>query len=68
MDETTPHRVRQLVCDEMRVRYGVDFALEADMPVAAQEARLAEMVIWVRENQSKFVVGKWYFAGSPIGQ
>lgn len=68
MDETTPHRVRQLVCDEMRVRYGVDFALEADMPVAAQEARLAEMVIWVRENQSKFVVGQWYFAGSPIGQ
>jgi hypothetical protein len=68
MDEYTPHRVRRLVCDEMAVRYGADFPLEVDMQVSEQEAQLADMVTWVRENQSKFKAGHWYFAARPMEQ
>lgn len=61
--EHTPYRVRALICDELAVRYGARFALEADMPVREQERHLASMAAWVRENQSKFAPGQWYFAG-----
>ena len=62
MDEYMSYRVRALVCDEFAVRYGASFSLEVDMRVHEQEAQLAEMVSWVKENHSKFVAGQWYFA------
>ncbi len=66
MDEYTPFRVRELVCDEMAVRYGANFPLEVDMRVGEQEAQLADIVTWVKENQPKFSAGQWYFAGRPM--
>jgi len=66
MDENSPHRIRQVVCEEFVVRYGARIALEADMRVCEQEAHLADIVTWVEENQSKFVAGYWYFAGQPM--
>jgi hypothetical protein len=33
------------------------------MRVAEQEALLVEMVTWIKENQSKYEAGQWYFAG-----
>jgi len=66
MDEYTPYRVRELVCDEMVVRYGAQLALEADMRVSEQERLLNDLVEWVRENQPKFAAGQWYFAGKPM--
>ncbi len=66
MDEYTPYRVRELVCDELVVRYAASFPLEVDMRVGEQEAQLAEIVPWVKKNQSKFAAGQWYFAGRPM--
>ncbi len=66
MDEFSPYRIRQLVCEELAVRYGANFPLEVDMRVRDQEAHLAEMVTWVKENQSKFAAGQWYFGGRPM--
>ena len=67
MDEYTPHHIRVMVCDEMVVRYDADLTLEPDMRVSEQDSLLAELVEWVRANQSKFSAGRWYFAGKPMG-
>ena len=66
MDEYTPYHIREMVCDEMVVRYGAEMTLEADMRVSEQEQLLNELVDWVRANQSKFAAGQWYFAGKPM--
>ena len=50
----------------MAVRYGASLPLEVDMRVIEQDAHLATMAQWVRENQSKFAAGQWYFAGRPM--
>ena len=66
--EHTPGPVRALVLDEFAVRYGVNFRMEADMPVREQETQLTVVADWVRENQSRFTAGQWYFAGRPMEQ
>ncbi len=66
MDEYTPYHVREMVCDEMVVRYGAEMALEADMPVSEQDRLLKDLVDWVRSNQSRFSAGQWYFAGKQM--
>ncbi len=64
--EHTPNRVRELIMDEFAVRYGANFPLEVDMPVRQQLNELVAIRDWVKENQSKFAAGHWYFAGKPM--
>jgi hypothetical protein len=60
-----PNRVRALVCDELRIRYGLDFPLEIDLPVAEQRRLLARLGEWVERDGARFEAGRWYFHGRP---
>lgn len=66
--ERVPNRIRDLICDELRVRYGVDFPMETDMTVAEQRRLLVRLAEWARENESRFELGAWYFHGRRLGQ
>ncbi|MCC6418734.1 MAG: hypothetical protein IT429_10905 [Gemmataceae bacterium] len=63
--EQSPHKVRQLVYEELVVRYGADFTFEADLPVTAQRQALASLREWVKVNGGRFQEGVWYYAGRP---
>ncbi|HEU4618869.1 MAG TPA: hypothetical protein VFV10_12580 [Gammaproteobacteria bacterium] len=64
--ERIPNSVRALICDELRIRYGVDFPLEIDMPVVEQRRLLVRLREWAAINESKFEPGEWYFHGRRI--
>lgn len=64
--ERAPNKVRALACEELRVRYGVDFPLAVTMPVAAQRRMLERLGSWVQANEQKFTPGAWYFHGRPV--
>jgi uncharacterized protein (TIGR02270 family) len=59
----TPHQLRQYCSEELVTRYGQDFAIETDAPVAKQVSRLAEAAAWAESNGGRFREGAWYFAG-----
>jgi uncharacterized protein (TIGR02270 family) len=65
-DEHTPNRVRELICEELGVRYRASVALEIDMPVREQRKHLADLAQWVQSNGHKFTPGVWHFAGRPV--
>lgn len=61
-----PNRVRALVCDELKVRYALDFPLEIELPVAEQRRLLARLAEWVERNGAAFAPGAWYFHGRRL--
>jgi uncharacterized protein (TIGR02270 family) len=63
LSKTTPYRARQLAIEELKIRYGADFAIEADMPVIVQERILPQIAQWVQTYEARFQPGAWYFAG-----
>jgi uncharacterized protein (TIGR02270 family) len=63
LSETSPFRARQLAIEELKIRYGADFPIEADMPVIVQERILPQIAQWVQTNETRFQPGAWYFAG-----
>lgn len=63
LSETSPYRARQLSIEELKIRYGADFPIEADMPVFVQERILPQIAQWVQTNEARFQPGAWYFAG-----
>jgi len=65
-DEYTPFRIRELILDELVTRYQAPVALEADMPVAEQLRHIDSLLRWAGDNRSRFVPGRWYFAGQPM--
>lgn len=66
ISETSPYRARQYAIEELKIRYGADFPIEADMPVHAQERILPQIAQWVQTNERQFQPGAWYFAGRLI--
>ncbi|MGD8837009.1 MAG: HEAT repeat domain-containing protein [Desulfobacteraceae bacterium] len=66
ISETSPYRARQLAIEELKIRYGADFNIEADMPVLIQEKILPQIAQWVQTNEGQFQPGAWYFAGRLI--
>jgi hypothetical protein len=66
MSEISPYRARQLAIEELKIRYGADFSIEADMPVHAQKRVLTKIAQWVQASKAKFQPGAWYFAGRLI--
>ena len=66
MSETSPYRARQLAIEELKIRYGGDFPIEADMSVVMQEKILPQIAQWVRSNESRIQAGVWYFAGRQM--
>jgi hypothetical protein len=63
LSEISPYRARQLAIEELKIRYGADFPIEADMPVIMQERILHQIAQWVQANEARFQPGAWYFAG-----
>jgi uncharacterized protein (TIGR02270 family) len=61
--EKSPHKVRQLVYEELVIRYGIDFPFETEMFVAQQKQAIAQYVEWIKSYGSRFPEGTWYFAG-----
>jgi uncharacterized protein (TIGR02270 family) len=64
--EHTPHRMRQLACEELAIRFGMEVPFEADMPVVKQVPALQRIAAWVQANGSRFYEGDWYFAGRRV--
>ncbi|WP_372683712.1 HEAT repeat domain-containing protein [Desulfosarcina sp.] len=62
LSETSPYRARQLAIEEFKIRYGADFPIEADMPVAIQERVLQKIAQWVQANEHRFQPGAWYYS------
>jgi hypothetical protein len=52
-----------MAIEELKIRYGADFPIEADMPVVTQEKILPQVAQWVQLNEARFQPGAWYFAG-----
>ncbi len=63
LHERSPHRVRQLVAEEIVIRYGFDFHFEADMFVPQQKRALAKLAQIIEARGKEFEEGRWYFAG-----
>lgn len=63
----TTNRLRDLVAEELVIRYGMDIPFEADMPVADQRRALAGMYSWLDANAGRFVDGAWFCAGRKLG-
>jgi len=66
--EKSPHKVRQLACEELVIRYGIDFPFETDMLVSQQKQAIAKYADWIKANGSRFQPGEWYFAGQLMHQ
>jgi len=59
----TPHQLRRCCSEELVTRYGKDFSLETDAPVACQLRLLAEANAWNQSGSTQFREGAWYFGG-----
>jgi len=62
----SPYALRQLAYEELVIRYGVDFAFEANMPVAQQKNIIPDMQRWTASASGRFKDGVWYFAGRGL--
>jgi len=63
--ESTIHDMRRLTYEELVIRYGLDVPFEADMFVAQQMTALASATEWARQQGTRVVSGRSYFAGKP---
>lgn len=61
--ESQPAPVRELLLDELAVRYRIDLRVEADMPVARQRRLLHEGAAVVLARTSSFEPGSWGAVG-----
>jgi len=61
--ETTLHHARRLTYEELVVRYGLDIPFEADMFVVHQKKALVRATEWARQQGTRIVGGRSYFAG-----
>jgi uncharacterized protein (TIGR02270 family) len=61
--EYSPRLIRQMVYEELVVRYDVDFAFETDMPVSKQVQAIDAYCRWEAEHVGRFIEGRWYFSG-----
>jgi hypothetical protein len=66
ISERTPRKVRQLVHEELVIRYRLDVPFESDMFVDEQLKALAKTGAWVRSNGPHFQEGAWYYGGERI--
>lgn len=64
--EKSPNKVRKLACEELVIRYGIDFPFEADMFVVEQKKAIAKYAEWIKANEARFQPGKWYFTGQAM--
>lgn len=64
--EKSPNKVRKLACEELVIRYGIDFPFETDMLVVEQKKAIAKYAEWIKANEARFQPGKWYFAGQLL--
>jgi len=60
--ENLPRKLRQLVYEELVIRYGADFPFDTGMFVAQQKQAIARYALWQSENNNRFEPGKWFFA------
>jgi hypothetical protein len=61
--ESTPNRVRELIADELVVRYRAPVVLEIDMTVREQDKHLTALAAWAGAHEREFAPGAWHFAG-----
>jgi uncharacterized protein (TIGR02270 family) len=66
LDERMPMHLRQLVCEELCIRYECDIPLETDMPVRQQLRVLRGLSRWLEQHAQRFAAGTWYFAGQAL--
>lgn len=52
--EQSPYKVRHLACEELVIRYGIDFPFETDMLVSQQKQAIAKYAEWIEANGSRF--------------
>ena len=57
------YQIRQMVYEELVIRYEMDIPFEADLSVRKQLQLLPRITTWILENDHKFKAGQWYFAG-----
>jgi uncharacterized protein (TIGR02270 family) len=55
-----PRRLRQLVAEELVVRYGVDVPFETEMSVPLQRHALDRVAGWVATHGARYTPGLWY--------
>ncbi|MBN1961019.1 MAG: hypothetical protein JW841_08730 [Deltaproteobacteria bacterium] len=65
-DQTSTPIVRDLVIEELAIRYAIDAAFEPNAPVVEQLSRLEQLKHTVAKRGQKFKPGGWYFAGELI--
>lgn len=56
---------RQLVSEELVIRYGIDLGFEAELTVAEQRRVLGEYAQWEATGGRALSPGWWYLAGQP---
>jgi hypothetical protein len=66
--DQTPNCLRQLVFEELFVRYNLNQPFDTELSVSAQRRVLADIDDWVRSYGDRFEPGKWYFAGQMISE
>ncbi len=65
-DPKKTRMVRQMACEEMVIRYGLDIPFETDMLVAQQKAALDRYEKLIGRHKQEFRPGRWYFAGQVM--
>ncbi len=61
----TPRFLRQIVLDELVIRYNMNLPFDTDLAVRKQQQLLDRLEQWTRTYGSHFEPGVWYFAGQP---
>ncbi len=64
--DALPKRYRSFVMEELLIRYRIDLALEADMPVRRQLRVLLPARGRIEAQVKDAEPGRWYFAGAPL--
>lgn len=66
VSEVYPKAYRGLAGEELLIRYGVDVALEVDMPVTRQMQLLRAAADRVAQIEQRVEPGRWYVAGRLV--
>jgi hypothetical protein len=64
--EIYPRTYRNLITDELLIRYGLDLPLETDMRVATQIWYLGRARAWIEQASRAVEPGRWYLGGRLI--
>lgn len=64
--EIYPKTYRNLITDELLIRYGLDLPLETDMRVATQIWYLGRARAWIEQASRAVEPGRWYLGGRLI--